>query len=296
MRRALVLAALVASAHARAQPIPAGEPPTSGVYNPTVGVAGDGDASSIEKNPAGLGFLRSWSAVYLHSELDPNQLVGGRGDGFFAATPLPYLHSLMVGAGVQSIRPPISFPFGDEAKLSLSFAWRLLPSLSLGLSYAHLWSAKAPVAAGLDTLDLAMSLRLGSQVALALVVRDVPGPSVNGIPLQRVYEPELAWRPFGRDVLEIAGGVRVGERRADVDPHFRRWVAPHRGMLLKCDLEWKRDVDLDGIAENDIRVAIGLEVNLERIGAGVYGLFGTDEGVTRGHGFTVAARVSGERY
>ncbi len=292
---ALVL--VVSAARARAQqPIPAGEPPTPGVYNPTIGVAGDADASSIEKNPAGLGFLKSWSGVYLHSELDPNSTVGGRGDGFFFASPLPYLRSLATGIAVQSIRPPTIFPYSNEAKLSLSLAWRPLPGVSFGLTYAHLWGEKAPTASGVDTLDLALSLRFGAWLAMAMVVRDVSAPVVNGLPLQRVYDPELALRPFGRDIVEIAAGMRIGERRADIDPHFRIWIKPHPGLILKTDLEWKRDVDLDGKDENDVRVAIGLEVNLEHFGASAYGLFGTDSGVVRGHGFTVAARVSGDRY
>jgi protease-4 len=287
--------AAVSIAHA-APPIPAGEPPTPGVYNPTIGVAGDSDASSIEKNPAGLGFLKSWSGVYLHSELDPAGTVGGRGDGFFFASPLPYLRSLAAGIAVQSIRPPTIFPYANEAKLSLSLAWRPLPGVALGFSYAHLWGEKAPTASGVDTIDLALSMRFGQWFALAMVVRDLSSPVVNGLPLQRVYDPELAWRPLGRDVLEIAAGMRIGERRGDIDPHFRLWIAPHRGLILKTDLEWKRDVDLDGKAENDIRVAIGLEMNLEHFGASAYGLFGSDSGAVRGHGFTVAARVSGERY
>ncbi|MGZ3442069.1 MAG: hypothetical protein ACXVDD_21265, partial [Polyangia bacterium] len=86
MRKASLVIALVWSAAARAQrPLPVGEPPTPGVYNPTLGLAGDADASAVEKNAASLGFLPSWSGVYLHSELDPEQTVGGRGDGFFIA-------------------------------------------------------------------------------------------------------------------------------------------------------------------------------------------------------------------
>ena len=302
MRKWLAVALVLAFATtARAQkPVPAGEPPTQGVYNPTVGVAGDADASSIERNPASLGFLRSWSGVYLHSELDPNGTVGGRGDGFFFASPLPYLHNLMLGIGVQSIRPPDIFPFGDEVKLSIAMAWHALPNLSFGWSYAHLWSYKAPVSAGIDTLDLAGAARLPAsvlgQLALALVVHDVPGPTVAALPLQRVYEPELAWRPFGTDRMEIAASLRIGERRGDVDPRFRLWFALHRGILLKADVEWKRDVNLDGVLENDIRAAVGIEANLPWFGASVFGLFGSDQGHVQGHGFTVAGRISGERY
>ena len=108
--------------------------------------------------------------------------------------------------------------------------------------------------------------------------------------------PEITFRPFSTSVLEVAGGARFGERRGDVDPHFRLWITPVAGLTIKCDLEWKRDVNLDGIDENDIRVALGVAIDLEHLGVSGFGLFGTDSGVTRAHGFTVAARISGDRY
>ena len=292
----LILLGLLGPAIALAQPIPRGEQPTPGVYNPTIGVAGDADASSVEMNPAQLGFLKSWSGVYLHSELDPKGLVGGRGDGFFLATPVPYLTSLSIGAAVQLLRPPASFPYSDEQKLSIAVAWRPLPSLSIGFSYAHLWSGKPPIAAGLNTLDLAVGARLGRYLAAGLVVHDLTAPTVAGLPLQRVYEPEVVLRPFGFDALGLAVGARFGERRGDIDPRLRLWISPIPGLYLKSEVVIRRDVDLDGLAENDVRAAIGLEVDLEHVGASVYGLFGSDEGLVRGHGASVAARISGDAY
>jgi len=151
MRKALLVCALASvlwPAFARAQPIPVGEPPTPGVYNPTLGIAGDADASAVEKNPASLAFLPSWSGVYLHSELDPSQNVGGRGDGFFVATPLPYLSAISLGAAVQLLRPPTSFPYLNETKFSLALGVRLHPGIAIGLHYAHLWADRGPVAPG----------------------------------------------------------------------------------------------------------------------------------------------------
>jgi protease-4 len=296
MRHALPLACMLALAlPARAQrTVP--EPATPGVYNPTVGLAGDADASSIERNPAGLGFLRSWSGVYLHTEVDDQGTIGGRGDGFFFASPLPYLSSLALGAAVQSIRPPTTFPFANEAKLQLAFAWRIVPAFSIGIAYAHLWSDKGPVAGGVDTLDAGLSTRLGPHLAGAVVVHDIPSSSVGGLPLQRVYEPEVAIRPFGTDLVELAASARFGERRGDVDPRFRLWVTPYSGITLKAEMELRRDLYLDGKEENDLRVAIGLQLDLERVGVAGFGRFGTDGGKTRGSGFTLAARISGERY
>jgi protease IV len=293
----LVLALVTVARFARAQqPIPAGEPPTPGVYNPTLGVAGDADASAVEKNPAALGFLPSWSGVYLHSELDPAGVVGGRGDGFFVATPLPLFSMISLGAGVQLMRPPTIFPFPNEQKFSLALGVRLHPGVALGVSYAHVWAAQGPVAGGIDTLDVALSLRPARWLAAALVVHDLPGPAVRGLSLQRVWEPELAIRPLSTNLVEVGVGARFGERRGDVDPHFRLWIVPTAGLTIKADVEWKRDIDLDGKAENDVRVALGLAVDLEHLGVSGFGLFGTDSGVARAHGFTLAARLSGERY
>ena len=302
MRKASLLVSVgvvvfAVNAHAQTtHPIPVGEPPTPGVYNPTLGLSGDSDASAVDKNPASLGYLPSWSGVYLHSELDPDGTVGGRGDGFFVATPIPYLSALSLGAGIQLLRPPTSFPFPNEQKFSLAFGVRLLRGIAVGVQYAHLWADTGPVASGLDTLDLALSLRPTRWLAAALVIRDLPSPAVQGFPLQRVWDTELAFRPWQTSLVEIAAGARFGERRGDVDPHFRLWLNPTPGITIKADVEWKRDVDLDGTNENDIRVAIGLAIDLEHIGVQGFGLFGTDSGLTRGHGFTLAARISGDRY
>lgn len=297
-RLAAAVALLVSSLPAAAQtkPIPAGEPPTPGVYNPTLGVAGLGDASSVEKNPAQLGLLRAWSGVYLHSELDPHGVVGGRGDGFFFATPLPLLSSIALGAGVQLLRPPTIFPYTNEQKLSLALGVRLTRGVALGLGYAHLWADRGPVAAGIDTLDLALSLLPTRWLSAGLVLHDLPSPAVDGFPLQRVWEPELAFRPWQTDRLELGIGARFGERRGDVDPRFRLWVTPAPGIIIKADVEWRRDVDLDGLAENDVRAGVGIAIDLAHFGLEGFGLFGTDSGLTRGHGFTLAARVSGDRY
>jgi protease-4 len=297
MRRAhlLLLAALLASSHARAQ-VPRGEQPTYGVYNPTLGIVSDADASAVQKNPALLGFLPSWSAVFLYTHLDPDHLVAGGGGGLFLATPLPLLTSLSVGAGFQWITPPSSFPYSDTDKLSLSLAWRILPPISFGISYAHLWGQRGPTAAGIDTLDLSLTMR-ARWLGAGLVVRDLNAPDVNGLPLQRLWEPEIAVRPFGTDVLELAVAAGFGERRGDVDPRFRIWFSPMRGLHIKTDIWWKRYIDLDAPQpQNDVRVAMGVQVDLEHVGGSVYALWGSGNGDTRWDGFTVAARASGDRY
>jgi protease-4 len=301
--RATLAIALALPSVALAQPCPApgrpcGETPTVGVYNPTLGVVSDADASAVEKNPALLGWLKSWSGVFLDSETHlghPDSTVGGTGTGLFLATPLPLLRALSVGAGFQSLRPPDTFPYQNSEKLSLAVAWHIMGALSFGFSWAHVWGQHGPSSEGIDTLDLSLTMR-ARWLGAGLVVHDVNQPYFAGLPVQRVWEPEIVYRPFGTDVLELAVAVRVGERREDVDPRFRLWFSPMRGLHIKTDVEWKRDVDGDGIPENDVRVAMGVQLDLEHIGVSGYGLFGTQSGLVRGNGFTLAARVSGERY
>jgi protease-4 len=288
--RSGAFAILLLAAPALAQVKPT-DPPTAGIYNPTLGVAGDTDASAVEKNPSLMGWLRSWEAVYFHTETATDGRVGGRGDALFAATPLPWIfHMISVGAGFQSIRPPDVYPYGEEEKFSLALSWHIVPALSVGLSYAHLWSQHPPLTAGIDTMDLSLAFRLGRWAAGGLVIHDLTAPTIEGLPVQRVYEPEVSFRPFGTPVIELAAGARFGERRGDVDPRFRLWINPARGVWLKTDVQWTPSLS------NDVRVAIGLQLDLEHFGAGAYYLFGRENDRVGSTGVTVAARISGDRW
>src|SRR5262252_4513081 len=100
---ALAAAAALAPRARAAPPVP-GASPTAGVLVPVGNVAGDGDATSIETDPANLGFMPAWSAIYLHTELDSNGVRGGRGDALYLASPVPYLDMLSVGFAAQSMR------------------------------------------------------------------------------------------------------------------------------------------------------------------------------------------------
>ncbi len=122
--------------------------------------------------------------------------------------------------GVQLVRPPTDFPYRNLTKFSLAFAWRLHSALSFGLSYAHLASAYPPVDSGVDTLNLALAGRVGRHLSWALVVRDVPGPTVGGVPLQRVLRPRARVPSAGRR------SARAVRRRA-----LRRAPREHQSSL-----------------------------------------------------------------
>jgi protease-4 len=294
-RLALVVSALAVPAFAD-EPIPRGEAPTVGVFVPAGAIAGGQDATAVELDPANLGFLQSWNAMFIHTELDPSGVRGGRGDALYFGTPIPFLSTLSAGAAVQSVRPPDNFPYRNETKLNLSLAWRPIPALAFGATYAHLFTGDTPGVSGIDTLDLAVSARITAWLALAMVVRDVPGPQFQGLSLQRVYEPEIAFRFLSDERIELGIGARFGERRGDVDPRFRLYLVPYPGLRIRGALELKRDIDDDGIFENDLRATVGLDIDFERIGLGAFALFGGAAGGSHYHGFSVEARLSGDRY
>ena len=298
---AVVVVAFVGAGSARAQrpacpPLtPCGELPTVGVAVPVPAVAGGNEPTAVEVNPAELGFLPAWGLMYIHTELDGQGLRGGRGDALYAATPIPYLDQLSVGAAVQSIRPPDLFPYRDEGKLSLSVAWRPLRTLALGATWAHVFTGGTVGVSGIDTLDLGITSRLGPWFAVALVVHDLPSPEFQGLGIERVYEPEVAVRPLGDDRWDMGISARFGERRGDISPRFRLGFTPTPGLIVRGDLQLYRD-QLGDVLANDLRATVGVELDFARIGVGGYALFGGNLGGSYLHGGSVTARFSGDRY
>ena len=124
--------------------------------------------------------------------------VGGRGDGFFVATPLPYLSALSRRRRRAAPPPADVVPLSATSRSSRSrSACALHPGIALGLTYAHLWADRGPVAAGIDTLDVALSLR---PRALARRRAGRPRSAVAGgrtaSRCSACGTPELAFRPF----------------------------------------------------------------------------------------------------
>ncbi len=276
---------------------PCGESPTVGVAVPVPAVAGGNEATAVEVDPAELGFLPSWSLMALHTEMDGSGLRGGRGDALYFGTPLPFFDRIAVGAAIQSVRPPDGFPYGDGGKLSLSAAFRPLAQLSLGVTYSHIFLGSTPGGGGLDTVDVAATSRLGRFFAVGIVLRDLPSPSFQGLGVERVYEPEVAWRPLGDDHLEVAAAARFGERRGDISPRFRLSASPVAGLVLRGNVELRNDLtDETGASVLDVRATAGLELDLARVGAGGYVHFGN---TPLGHtlqGGSAVVRLSGDRY
>jgi protease-4 len=276
---AVLLATLVAPGHGRAQGQPprplGGEPPTAGLRLHTPTPIGTGDASAIEINPAALGPLEGASLLLQHTELRSTGRLQGAGDALFAAAPLPYLPSLVLGGGLQWLRPAAAIGYPDSVKLSLGAAWRPFPALALGAVWHHFWANDDAALDALSSADVGVLVRPAPWLALGLAVRDLTTPVLAGLPLQRLYDLELAWRPLADGRLELGVGVQVGERRGDVDPSLRVVTEPWSGLRLFAQAQLvRRDFYRDGDRVSDLRGSLGLQLGLERLRAAVSTIVG----------------------
>lgn len=267
-----LLLVLLAPGRALAQGRPlrplGGESPTVGVRLHTPTPVGTGDASAIEINPAALGQLDGGSLVLQHTELRGTSRLQGTGDALFAAAPVPLLPSVVLGAGLQWLRPSDAIGYPDSVKLSLAATWRPTPVLSLGAVWHHFWADDDRALDALSSADVGLLVRPAPWLALGLAVRDLTTPVLAGLPLQRVYDLELAWRPLGHNRLELGAGVQIGERRGDVDPSLRVAAEPWPGLQLLAQAQLvTRDFYRQGARDSDLRATVGLQLSLERLRA-----------------------------
>jgi protease-4 len=243
-----------------------GEPPTAGVRLDAPSLLADVDPSGVEVNPASVALLPSWALMYRHTNLRDGGRFGGTGDAVLFGTPLPYLKSMALGFGFQWLRPPDAIGYADSVKLSLAFALRM-KGISLGLGYHGFIADNDSALDGLDALDVGLTLRPFEWAGVGFVVRDLNTPVYAGLPLQRVYDLELTGRPLSTDRLQVGLGLRIGERRGDLDPYFRVEVEPLTGVRLTGGVELvRRDFHRTGETLNDVRGVVGLGLNLEKIG------------------------------
>ena len=271
-----VLMMSVAAKTASAQGRRLDERPTKGVLVFGGSLVGPPEAWSQESNPAALAFLRKWSLSLHHTEMDGDGSRGGTGDALFWAQKIPFV-PIVYGLSAQYVRWPEPFGagYGDVGKLGLSIGCKLGHWAGLGLSVSHFIGPGSEGLEGLTTWDLAGFFRPWSHLAFGVKVSDIFMPRWwHGLPLQRVWDFEVGWRPLGTSRLTLALGAGVGERRRTVDPRFgvewRLW----RGIFFRGDLEYiHRTIPMDDVQGeeiyNDFRATMSLAVNFSRWGFGV---------------------------
>ena len=297
-------------AAAQEPPLPlGGEAPTAGVRLPSPSLVGRGDASALELNPGALGTLASWSVLFQHTEMVSDGRIAGTGTALFVALPLPLLRSLVFGLDLQWLRPTDPIGYDNYVKLGAGIGWQPTSSLSLGFAVHGLIADGDEELDGLASFDAGLVLRPAEWVSAGIVVRDINTPVYAGLPVQRSYDLELAFRPLRHDRLELGAGLRIGERRGDLNPHFRLATEPIAGLRLFSDVELvRRDFYRIDNRTTDVRVTVGMALHLERIGLAVSTILGrklrrasgggplaSDD--TRGvfQGMSVSLALSGQR-
>ncbi len=272
--RSLLIILLLALPRAAAAQVPvtplSGESPTQGVRLPAPTVAGVADATAVQINPAGLALLPSWSAVLHHAEISREGRLAGGGDALMFGSPLPLLPYIAAGVGLSWLRPSEATGYADSVQLSFALAARYRDKVGLGASVSTFISDDDPDLDGLATVDLGLWFHPFEWAGAALVVHDLTTPKYGGVPLQRRYDLELSARPLRNDRLEIGVGVRLGERRLELDPRLRLAGEPLAGLSLFAEVEaLNRDFNRNGDKDWDFRATVGVGLRWERLGFAV---------------------------
>lgn len=316
----LSVAALVALAPLVAQaqdPVVEDRPSTAGLERPIHDYSGAGDASSLELNPALLAAVRGLDFVVRGFTPTDRGMRGG-GVGGWLSTNLGF--GVATALGVQRITPrirggdfdPLASSHPSGTKVSLGLALGDGKKASFGVAVHGVVADRGQGSAALAgaDVDLGALFRFGRWAALGAVATFAPATQRGRLDREEVrVTGELAIRPLGTEVLELAGGVRARFRAtddttpldaasgADLSPRARlgvRW----KGIGLAGELD---AVDL-AVLDDSTRVPIGrrrvlragvmLDVAWDFARAGVGVLAGSNGGVD---GVGIMARTSSRR-
>jgi protease-4 len=289
-------------------------------------VAGEADGASTVTNPANLGFLRGLNALIDASWTDPKARRRGSGVGAFLGFPLP-LRILALGFGYQFLWPKQPDDGSGEpepqnqddfySKLSFAVAlpvMRWVRGLSVGLGYSHLLSSKNFHANSVGHVDLGVGYRVNRFFALGLVGRALNRPVTGArrdVTQPLVLDPELALRPFGTPVLDLAVGSRLYPLGVPEEARFRTPLAEPRGRVLVSvagirlfvEVERQRyfpvkppDEPVEVDPEEAVRIGAGIQVDFPHFGFAGGPLFGTGGEGPAIHGGSGRLRFSTERY
>lgn len=209
---AALLGVLVCASPASAQdPVVQHRELADGVDRPIHNLAGVGDSSSLELNPALLSSIRGFDLTLLGYQA-LYQFARGGGFGAFAGLDLGWGFAL--GFGVQALEPGFR---DDLADVDIAHN-RPTTKLSFGLSLGQgKWGSFGLGVHGVRRrgeslrpaqLDLGLLLRMTNYASFGAVARmgpaDLRDPNFRPI---LDLGGELAVRPFGNDWLELAGGL-----------------------------------------------------------------------------------------
>ncbi len=283
----LSLACVLRAASARAQASDPELRPTRGPFITDAARAGDADATAVELNPGSLALLPAGDLELVGSDSGSGASLPRRGAGLYWGTPV--FSWSAIGFGITGVADSDTGLVDQHVGFRLAYALRLGRSLGVGLAWGHLWGGNV---AGMDTLDLGLSLRLARFAAIGVTVEDVNQPSA----LPRLWTGELAIRPTGTNRFELAIGVAHanGDPWDQAVPRGRISVALARGLRLYGEGEYGRPLP-PLQSGHDTRFGFGLAFDFGHTGGAAAGYAYAPNVGSNGAAVAARVHVSGER-
>ena len=235
---------------------------TSPVQQPGYSLSGVDTAESVVINPAAMPFMESWGVSYLHADSGPGERMAGRGDGFYAATPI--LFGIAAGIGVDSVRPAPLTLDPERTMVSIALGWQTDDALAVGAGLRILASSDLRLN-GVVSLDLSAAWRPVDYLGMTFMARDVVGPRLGGSieTVPRSFVLGAALRPFGTRALTLDAGGVIDERGEIGARGAAEITIPYVGRVLAA-------IEAEQLASNtpDVRMVGGLALDWSMIGAG----------------------------
>ena len=212
-RLAVLLLALVPAVASAQAPVALDRVASDGVERPIKDYSGQGDASSIELNPALLSGVKGLDVV-LQGYRSTSPFTRGTGVGGFLSLNLGF--GFATGVALQRVSPGFrdSYFDADSARNPnfTKLSWALsggdgrFGSIGLGVHWLL-----GPGQIRRPDLDLGLMLRVRNWASLGAVARLAPADltATAGLPQELSVLGELAIRPLGTRTLELAGGLRT---------------------------------------------------------------------------------------
>lgn len=279
----LLLAPLLA-APASAQDTPAAYTQTFDMHLPPASVASCPGPLSLGYNPAGMAFAGegdSFNLLYLHheridAERGGNDTFTGRADGLL-------LGFGRFGFGLQWVRPYDDVREYDYIKYTLAAPLLNIQRwFSLGVGLEILDPTETNEDAAVDYMAGAM-VRPFRFISLGLTGRNLGRARISGIRAPRTLDLGVAVRPlwFAPERVTLAADFRLVDGAGDPPVRFTGFFSILDGLHLF------------GTADLDGNFGAGLAVDFQRVGAGGYVDFSSQDGVEPGH-MVLMARVSSD--
>jgi len=285
---------------------------SDGIDRPIHDYSGEADASSLELNPALLSAIRGLDAVIMgYRSISPFT----RGSGFGGFMGLNLGLGFATGVGVQAVRPGFANNYFDERRPENPDFTKVSWGMSAGdgkvfaLGVGLHWMLDRRTSLRRPDLDFGLLIRLRNHASLGATARFGPTDlTPQGALLPELSTTaELAIRPLGTRMLELAGGVRARWRGTNALPGADEFlgVLPrgrvafrHQGLEIAGEIEQVRANLLDRDTfqyVGDARalrgsVAVALAWDFVSLRAGIHA--GLGDGVD---GYGLAAHLTSAR-